>query len=196
LLFALSRIPPRYLPENFKDPAPILAALLIGVAAAGLTAPRRAGRLSSAFFEGAGYAYTHVISLIVVATVFADGVQQSGLIAVLTAKLRLWPALATLACVALPWALAFVSGTGIAPTVAIMTFFVPVAGDLGIDPVRLGALAAMGAHFGRTMSPAAAVVAMSAQLSDAPPEELIKGVAPALLAGGVVLIAGVMLGLV
>jgi DcuC family C4-dicarboxylate transporter len=196
LFFAVTGTPSKYLRENFKAPAPLLAALLIGVAAAGLTAPRKAGQLSSAFFEGAGYAYTHVISLIVTATVFAEGVRESGLIAELTAFLARWPAAATVACVALPWALAYVSGTGIAPAVAIMNFFVPVAGELGHDPVRLGALSAMGAHFGRTMSPAAAVVAMSAKLSHAEPGDLVREVFPPLLAGGVVLVLGVMLRLV
>ena len=53
----------------------------------------------------------------------------------------------------------------------------------------------MGAHFGRTMSPVAAVVIMSARLSDTSPWDLIRLVAGPLLAGGVVLIAAVMLDL-
>ena len=57
-----------------------------------------------------------------------------------------------------PWSLAVVSGTGIAPAVAVMEFFVPAAASMGLDPTRLGTVAALGAHFGRTMSPAAAVV--------------------------------------
>ena len=88
------------------------------------------------------------------------------------------------------------SGTGIAPAVAIMEFFVPAAGSMGIDPIRLGPLTAMGAHFGRTMSPAAAVVMMSARLSDASAADLIRRVAVPLLIGGVVLMAAVLLGLI
>jgi DcuC family C4-dicarboxylate transporter len=88
-----------------------------------------------------------------------------------------------------------VAGTGIAPAIAIMEFFVPVAGTLGIDPVRLGTLSAMGAHFGRTMSPVAAVVIMSARLSDTNAWDLIRLVAGPLLAGGVVLLAAVILDL-
>ena len=40
----------------------------------------RSGGLAPAFFEGAGYAYHHVISLIVAASTFAEGVRLSGLI--------------------------------------------------------------------------------------------------------------------
>ena len=42
-----------------EGPAKILAAMLIGIVLAGLTSPRVGGQLATAFFEGAGYAYTH-----------------------------------------------------------------------------------------------------------------------------------------
>jgi DcuC family C4-dicarboxylate transporter len=177
-------------------PAKILAAMLIGVMAAGLTSIQVAGKLSSAFFEGAGFGYNHVISLIVAASTFAEGIRLSGLIEILIRALVTWPAAALVVAMAAPWSLAFVSGTGIAPAVAIMEFFVPVAGRMGIDPVRLGTLTALGAHFGRTMSPAAAVVMMSARLSSASPSELIRRVAVPLLAGGVVLVGAVLLKLI
>jgi C4-dicarboxylate transporter, DcuC family len=153
------------------------------------------GQVTSAFFEGAGYAYTHVISLIVTASTFAEGIRLSGLIDIVTKALVAWPGAAMIVAMAAPWSLAFVAGTGIAPAIAIMEFFVPVAGTLGIDPVRLGTLSAMGAHFGRTMSPVAAVVIMSARLSDTSAWDLIRLVAGPLLAGGVVLLAAVMLDL-
>ena len=42
-----------------------------------------------------------------------------------------------------PWCLAVISGTGIAPAVAVMEFFVPAADSMGLDPTRLGTLAAL-----------------------------------------------------
>jgi DcuC family C4-dicarboxylate transporter len=174
----------RFLP----GPSRILAAMLIGVVAAGLTSLDKLAGLATAFFEGAGYAYTHVISLIVAASTFAEGLRQSGLIGLLIRALLPWPAAAQVVATGAAWCLAFVSGTGIAPAVAIMEFFVPAAGSMGIDPVRLGALTAIGAHFGRTMSPAAAVVVLSARLSDSQPADLIRRVAVPLLIGGVVVL--------
>ena len=177
-------------------PSKILAAMLIGVALAGMIVPAAIRQLASSFFEGAGYAYTHVISLIVAASTFAEGVRQSGLIELTVQTLADWPTLTVIAATFVPWSLGVVSGTGIAPAVAIMDFFVPAADGLGLDPVRLGTLAALGAHFGRTMSPAAAVVAMSSRLSDARPSELIRRVVPPLLFGMVVMIVVSLLGIV
>jgi DcuC family C4-dicarboxylate transporter len=176
-----------------EGPPRILAAMLIGIVAAGLASPRSIRTLAAAFFEGAGYAYHHVISLIVAASTFAEGVRLSGLIAVVIRGIAGWPDFAMVAGMVAPWCLAVVSGTGIAPAVAVMEFFVPAAGSMGLDPVRLGTVSALGAHFGRTMSPAAAVVMVSSSLANARARELIRHVAPPLLAGGVVLIAAALL---
>ena len=148
-----------------------------------------AAGLAAAFFEGAGYAYTHVISLIVAASTFAEGVELSGLIGLLIEAMNAWPRSALVVAPMASWFLAFVAGTGIAPAVAIMEFFVPAAGSMGLDPIRLGTVTSLAAHFGRTMSPAAAVVMMAARLSDAGPRDLIRRVAGPLLAGLGVLIA-------
>jgi DcuC family C4-dicarboxylate transporter len=180
--------------RSFEGPAKILTAMLIGVVAAGLTSPWSTGGLAPAFFEGAGYAYHHVISLIVAASTFAEGVRLSGLIELVIRSIRPWPNLATVVAMTAPWCLAVVSGTGIAPAVAVMEFFVPAAGSMGLDPSRLGTVAALGAHFGRTMSPAAAVVMVSASLAQARASHLIREVAPALLVGGLVLLAAAILG--
>ena len=72
-------------------PGRILAAMLIGIAAAGLTSFRKSGGLAASFFDGAGYGYTHVISLIVVASTFAAGVELSGLIRLLLKAMSAWP---------------------------------------------------------------------------------------------------------
>ena len=177
-----------------EGPPKILAAMLLGVVAAGLSTPKFAGGLAPAFFEGTGYGYYHVISLIVAASTFAEGVRLSGLIELVIRSISPWPNVAMVVAWAAPCGLAVISGTGIAPAVAVMEFFVPAAGSMGLDPTRLGTVAALGAHFGRTMSPAAAVVMVSARLSDARPTQLIRQVAPPLLLGGLVLLAAAILG--
>lgn len=184
------------LPKEIKDHITILVAMLIGVTAAALTAldrlkapPMETDKsIVGAFFYGAGYAYTHVISLIVVATVFTEGIKACGLIEQMIAVLSGQPLLAVLASILLPWGMATISGTGIAPAVAVMQALVPAASKMHLDPVHLGTLTAMAAHFGRTMSPVAAVVILSGKLSGTEPMALVKRVAPALLAGGIVLI--------
>jgi DcuC family C4-dicarboxylate transporter len=176
-------------------PATILAAMLIGVAAAGLTTPRQVGQLPEAFFEGAGFAYTNVISLIITATLVIGGIEANGLIEKMTACLARSPALVMPVGVAIPWALAILSGSGIAPAVATIKALVPAAVALQLDPVRLGALSALAAHFGRTMSPAAAVVMLCATLSETTRGQLIERVAPPLLVGGgAVLLLAILFG--
>ncbi len=176
-----------------EGPPRILAAMLIGIVAAGLASPASIRTLAPAFFEGAAYAYHHVISLIVAASTFAEGVRLSGLIAVVIRSIARWPDLALTAGMVAPWGLAVISGTGIAPAVAVMEFFVPAASSMGLDPVRLGTVSALGAHFGRTMSPAAAVVMVCSTLAHARPIELIRHVAPPLLVGGAVLLTAAIL---
>ena len=121
-----------------EGPPRILAAMLIGVVAAGLASPTSIRTLAPAFFEGAGYAYHHVISLIVAASTFAEGVRLSGLIAMVIRSIARWPDLAMVAGMVAPWGLAVISGTGIAPAVAVMEFFVPAAGAMGLDPSGSG----------------------------------------------------------
>ena len=88
-----------------EGPAKILAAMLIGIFLAGLTSPRVGGQLATAFFEGAGYAYTHVISLIVAAATFAEGIDRSGLIAVIVQGLVGRPMAALAVSAVAPWCL-------------------------------------------------------------------------------------------
>ena len=178
--------------RGIEGPPRNLAAMLIGIVAAGVASPRSIRAIAPSFFEGAGYAYHHVISLIVAASTFAEGVRLSGLIALVIQSIARWPDAAMAAGMIAPWGLAVISGTGIAPAVAVMEFFVPAAGSMGLDPVRLGTVTALGAHFGRTMSPAAAVVMVSSTLAGARARDLIRLVAPPLLVGGAVLIVAAL----
>ena len=66
--------------KPFHDHVAVLAAMLIGCVAAALSSPRQTGKLASAFFEGMGFAYSHVISITVCATLFAEGIKANGLI--------------------------------------------------------------------------------------------------------------------
>jgi C4-dicarboxylate transporter, DcuC family len=131
--------------------------------------------------------------LIVAALTFAEAIRMSGLIELIVQTILPWPAVAKIVATVAPWALAMISGSGIAPAVSIMDFLVPAASSMGIDPVRLGTLTALGAHFGRTMSPAAAVVMISARLSETNASDLIRRVALPLLAGGAVLLTAALL---
>ena len=128
-----------------------------------------------------------------VASTFAAGVELSGLIGLFLDAMSAWPKSALVVAPVAAWFLAFVAGTGIAPAVSIMEFFVPAAGSLGLDADPAGRRHLAGGAFRPHMSPAAAVVMMAARLSGASPRELIRRVAVPLLIGLAVLIAAALL---
>lgn len=171
--------------ERHRDPRTssrmIGLAMLIGVAAAAAAAPRHAGGCMKAFFEGAGYGFTHIISLIVIASCFGKGIEQVGLARHLGNLIAAEPNLLHPLAGVIPWAFAFLSGSGMASTQSLYGFFYGPAVEHGQDPLGVGAMVSTGAAAGRTMSPVAAVTLMAAALTGAPAGELVKRVAPPLL---------------
>jgi DcuC family C4-dicarboxylate transporter len=170
------------------------AAMLVGSVVAALTSWRQAGQTAKVFFEGAGYAFTHIISLIVAATCFGKGVEMIGLAKVLGEVLRTQPVLLRPAAVLMPLGFAWLAGSGMASTQSLYKFFVGPARALGEDPVQVGAVVSLSAAAGRTMSPVAAVTLMCAELAGADPLALVRRVAVPLVVGTLaVLLASMVL---
>lgn len=177
---------------NPFDSRMIGVAMLIGVIVAALTDRRKTLTSAAAFFEGAGYAFTHVISLIVAATCFGEGVRLIGLDTLVGALIRLVPHFLLPAAGFLTLAFAFICGSGIAATQSLYGFFAQPALQVGVSPLHTGLVTSLGAAAGRTMSPVAAVTLMCASLTETRPIDLVKRVAPPLLAGMLsVVLAGV-----
>jgi DcuC family C4-dicarboxylate transporter len=159
------------------------AAMLLGVVAAALTDRRHLARTAQTFFEGVGYAFTHIISLIVSASCFGEGIKRIGVAALLGHLLQAWPHLLMPAALGLPLSFALLCGSGMATTQSLFAFFVEPAERLGYDPIRLGAGVALAASAGRTLSPVAAVTLMCAALVEVPPLQLVRRLVVPLLAG-------------
>jgi len=169
--------------ERLFDGRLIGAAMLAGVVAAVLTSPRALGGTAKAFFEGAGYAFTHIISLIVTASCFGEGIKQTGLASLLGDLVRSSPGLLFPGAGGLPLAFAWVSGSGMAATQSLFQFFTTPALNSGVAPVDVGAVVSIAAAAGRTMSPVAAVTLMCARLTETNPLALARRVAVPLLIG-------------
>jgi DcuC family C4-dicarboxylate transporter len=165
------------------------AAMLVGVAAALIVSPGAIRDGARSFFEGAGFAYTHIISLIVAANCFGTGIEQVGLADVLGQITARAPGLLTPSAVGIPLAFAWLSGSGFAATQSLYGFFVKPAQELGVSAVDLGALVSIAAAAGRTMSPVAAVTLMCASMTQSSPVALCKRVAVPLLVGLVCVLA-------
>ena len=156
-------------------------AMLVGVLAAALSNPWRIKQVPKAFFEGAGYAFAEVISLIVVASCFGTAVEMTGLAALIGDAIQRVPGLLTPAAGLVPLGVAALSGSGMAATQSLYGFFVAPAERLGVDPKDVGAMVSLGAAAGRTMSPVAAVALMSAKLTGTDSFRLARRVAGPLL---------------
>lgn len=164
------------------------AAMLVGVATATVVAWRSAGGVARAFFDGAGYAFAHIISLIVSANCFGEGVKAIGLARVLGDAIDALPGSLAPCAAAFPLAFAAVSGSGFASTASLFGFFVEPSRSLGVDPAAVGAVVSLASAAGRTLSPVAAVALMCASMTDTTPLALSRRVAGPLLAGLVVVL--------
>jgi DcuC family C4-dicarboxylate transporter len=164
-------------------------AMLVGVMAAMTAAPRKSRDGVRQFFEGAGYGFANIMSLIVTATCFGKAIESAGLATALGRAIEEAPGLMQPLAALVPLGFAAVSGSGMASTQSLFGFFVEPALQHGHDPAAVGAMVAVGSAAGRTMSPVAAVTLMCATLTGANPFMLARRVAVPLLAGIAVLIA-------
>jgi DcuC family C4-dicarboxylate transporter len=170
------------------------AAMLIGAAVATFLTPRTALGAARAFFDGAGYAFTHIISLIVVANCFGKGVEITGLAAYLGGLIDRLPTFLMPLAGFLSLGFAALCGSGMASTQSLFGFFVEPARALAVDPVAVGAVVSLGAAAGRTMSPVAAVTLMCANLTGTDPVALARRVAVPLLVGvSVVVVVSILM---
>jgi DcuC family C4-dicarboxylate transporter len=155
--------------------------MLVGVLAAALSNPWVVRGVPKAFFEGAGYAFTEVVSLIVIASCFGKGIEIVGVAKLIGDGIQQVPGILLPVAAFVPLAFGALSGSGMASTQSLYGFFVEPAEALGVDPKEVGAIVSMGAAAGRTMSPVAAVALMSARLTGTNPFQLVRRVAPPLL---------------
>jgi DcuC family C4-dicarboxylate transporter len=163
-------------------------AMLVGVIVAAVVTPSKSRDCVKQFFEGAGYGFTNVISLIVSATCFGKAIESAGLDKALGQLITQAPGLMQPLAAFVPLGFGAISGSGMASTQSLYRFFQGPAESLGLDPVNVGALVSLGSAAGRTMSPVAAVVLMCATLTGTNPFTLAKRVALPLLSGIVVVV--------
>jgi C4-dicarboxylate transporter, DcuC family len=163
-------------------------AMLIGVAVAATVSPSRSRDCVKQFFEGAGYGFTHIVSLIVIANCFGKAIEAAGLAQSLGQWIAATPQLMQPFAAFVPLAFAAISGSGMASTQSLYGFFHDPAVALGLDPASVGAMVSLGSAAGRTMSPVSAVAMMCATLTGTNPFTLAKRVAVALLTGVVVVV--------
>ncbi len=143
----------------------------------------RLSDLTNEFFQGMGYAFAKVISIILAAACFIGGLEALGVIADLAGVLGSNHAVAAVVSPVVTWSIAVLGGSGTAASVAFSKSMVPALAQIDVvHAVDLGVAGAIGANVGRTMSPVAAVVLFTSALADVPISDLIKSASKAMLA--------------
>jgi DcuC family C4-dicarboxylate transporter len=157
------------------------AAMVAGAVLAVLSTPSVTRQAAQAFFEGAGYAFSTIIAVIVAATCFGKGVELIGLADVLGKAIGREPATLIAGSGGLTMSFAFLSGSGMAATQSLFGFFVEPAKAMDVGLADVGAVVALGAAAGRTMSPVATVTLMCATMTGSDPIAVVRRVAVPLL---------------
>jgi DcuC family C4-dicarboxylate transporter len=163
--------------------------MLVGVLVAAAVTREKARDCVKQFFEGAGYGFAVIVSLIVTANCFGAALKGAGLERSLGKLIADAPGLMQPLAAFIPLAFAALSGSGMASTQSLYGFFHDPAVALGLDPVSVGALVSLGSAAGRTMSPVAAVCLMCGTLTGTNPFTLARRVAVPLLVGVTVVVA-------
>jgi len=158
-------------------------AMLVGVAVAAIVTPSRSRDCVKQFFEGAGYGFTNIVSLIVTATCFGKAIEAAGLAQLLGEWIATSPQLMQPLAAFIPLGFAAICGSGMASTQSLYGFFHAPAVALGLDPASVGAIVSLGSAAGRTMSPVSAVALMCGTLTGTNSFTLAKRVAIPLLVG-------------
>ena len=150
----------------------VFTAMIAGSALTMAFASRDRAASARAMFVGMGYAFTHVITIIAVSAGTAKALEVAGVLRAFVGLTAGTP-LATLAVAfVLAFALAFVSGSGTASSVALVGAFGAHVAELGVTPMALGGVVLLGAEAGRTTSPVAAVLLFGSTLVSVPPRTL------------------------
>jgi C4-dicarboxylate transporter, DcuC family len=173
---------------SIADSRLIGLAMVLGSAVAGLVVfayGRRAlaGQVAKAFFQGAGYAYAEVISLIVVAYCFAQSVKDAGAGRLLDLLAEhAGPAFVPVAVYSTA-AFAYLCGSGIAATQGLFPLLAQSAANKGFDVFSMGSITVLGSAAGRTASPVAAVTLLCSRMANVEPWQISRSIFLPILAG-------------
>jgi C4-dicarboxylate transporter, DcuC family len=185
LLLAHPALPTSALVARVVPPGlEVLTAMLAGSVITIAFASRDRQRSIRQLFEGMGWALANIVSIIAVSTGVAKALETAGVLAAFVSLVSGHPSIALMSAFLLAFVLAVVSGSGTAPSVALVTALGPRAHDLGVDPLLLGGVILFGAEAGRTTSPVAAVLLFGATLVNVPTRTLAVRLALPCFAAG------------
>lgn len=156
--------------KGLSVPAAMIIGSIIGIVAT-WTNPQEA---TKEFFTGMGSAYANVMGIIIAAGVFVAGMQAIGLVEAFIDVMKNSPSVAKLAAAIGPFALAIITGSGDAATMAFNNAVTPHAEQFGMTIANIGSIATLAGCLGRTMSPLAGAAIVCSGLAMINPLEISK----------------------
>ena len=162
------------------------ATMLIGTIVAILVTRTSPVEVTKTFFDGMGKAYGDVMGIIIAAGVFTAGLTQVGLIDLMLKNLKGVNGAIGAAATWGTAAVALLSGSGDAATVAFNEAVTPHAAQFGMTIMDLGNLAHLAGTLGRTMSPVAGACIVVAGIAGVSPVEVAKRNAPGMIIASIV----------
>jgi C4-dicarboxylate transporter, DcuC family len=174
------RLLARILPQGLEVFTVLMASAALTIAVA---APDRS-RGMRALFEGTGYAYANIITLIAMSTGLAKALDLAGVFQALARVSAGSPTGMLGVGFAVAFLLGLMTGSGTASSMALFGSLGAHGIELGANPGALYAAIMFGAETGRTASPTAAVLLFGSKLVEVPPRTLsVRLLAPCVLAG-------------
>ena len=148
--------------------------MLIGVFLGMLVTRSNPAQATKEFFAGTGAGYASVMGIIIAAGVFVGGLNAVGLVQAGIDLMKGSEGIAKLAAALGPFALAVISGSGDAATLAFNEAITPHAAMFNTTILDMGSLATLAGCLGRTMSPLAGAAIICAALAKVNPLEIAK----------------------
>lgn len=137
------------------------------------------------FFKGAGDSYASIIGIIIAAAVFAKGMELIGLTGTLIDAMKNSQSIAKLAATFGPFAMAILSGSGDAATLAFNGSITPHAATFGYGIIEMGSTAQIAGALGRSMSPVAGAAIVCAGIAGVNTIEITKRNAAGMILGAI-----------
>ena len=162
----------------------IFAVMLAGATLTILIATPDRAAATKAWLEGLGFGFAQIVTLIAASAAVAKALEVSGVLAAVVGIASGRPNGSLALAFLLAFGLAVISGSGVGPSVALVTALEPRAAELGVHPLALGGALLFGAEAGRTTSPVAAVVLFGGSLTSVRPRLLAARLALPCLLGG------------
>jgi C4-dicarboxylate transporter, DcuC family len=120
------------------DGLEVITAMLAGVVLTIAVAARDRSKATRAMLDGMGFAFAHIVTLIAVSAGIAKALEVAGVLFALVSWAGGHSVLALALVFLLAFSLGVLSGSGVGPSVALVTALGPRAAELGVHPLALG----------------------------------------------------------